>query len=49
MLKKSETIFVWYFHLKSKTKINIVFHQNNIALVYVWTSVYEIYMKYIKI
>ena len=34
MLKKSELIFAWNLYVKSKTKTNIIFHQNNIALVY---------------
>ena len=35
MLKQSECIFAWGLYLKSKTKINIIFYQNDVALVYV--------------
>ena len=50
MLKKSELIFAWNLYVKSKTKTNIIFHQNNIALVYanivkcLW-NIYRIYLK----
>ena len=49
MLKKSEWIFAWGLYLKSKTKINIIFYQNDVALVYVnmikylW-NIYGIYL-----
>ena len=49
MLKKSEWILAWNLYLKSKTRISIVFHQNDVALVYVnmircqW-NIYEIYV-----
>ena len=34
MLKKSELIFAWNLYVKSKTKTNVIFQQNYIALVY---------------
>ena len=50
MLKKSEWIFAWNLYVKSKTKTNVIFQQNYIALVYanivkcLW-NIYRIYLK----
>ena len=47
MIKKWEWVFAWDFYVKGKTKINIIFYQNDIALAYVnvikclW-NIYEI-------
>ena len=35
MMKKSEWVFACDFYVKGKTKINIIFYQNDIALAYV--------------
>ena len=46
-MKKSEWVFACDFYVKGKTKINIIFYQNDIALAYVnvikclW-NIYEI-------